>query len=267
LKKHALGKPRKPLLLVVLALIISSNSASGQEKLHIAVASNFKDTLQSLVTLFQAYPHASKANVIVSSGSTGVLYAQITKGAPYDIFLSADSERPDRLLASGLALKSNRRVYARGQIALWAPNHLQAAGIELLSNRNSDSATRYTLANPKLAPYGLAAKVVMQKAGLWREADSARIQASNIAGAFQYIASSSVKLGWVAMSQLQAWKQKAPLPEQSYWLPELSDYPAIEQVAVQLARAKHPELASLFLAFLSAPEAQTLIKSYGYLVP
>jgi molybdate transport system substrate-binding protein len=248
--------------LFVLMSVIQAVCAKDSERLHIAVASNFKHSLQVLVPAFKTKMHLESLNVIISSGSSGVLFAQIKTGAPYDVFLSADAQRPDLLIEDGLADKSTRKVYARGQIVLWAPAYQQGVEIGILKN----SLVKFTLANPKLAPYGQAAKQLMLKAGLWKEHDGSRIVAQNIAGAFQYLASGIVKRGWVAFSQLQHWRKTHEVSLGSYWLPPLKDYPPIEQVAVKLSASARNEMADLFLRFLSLPEAHDLIKNDGYLV-
>jgi molybdate transport system substrate-binding protein len=107
----------------------------------------------------------------------------------------------------------------------------------------------------------------MKTSNFWPEKNHSRIMAQNIATAFQYVASGSIKMGWVAFSQLQQWEKKSSISKHSYWLPPLNSYPVIHQVAVQLTRAENNTLAAAYLAFLSAPKAQTLIRSFGYLTP
>jgi len=271
-------------LFLTLALQLCSTVASAAD-LHVAIASNFKFTLNSVIELI--HKNASKDDseyagieIITSSGSSGVLYAQIMKGAPYDVFLSADALRADKLIAQGIALAASRKVYARGQLALWCKKlgckKLRCKKLRCKKLRNKNESLdiqlskkfqqRYTLANPKLAPYGLAAKRVMQEIGSWREPDSQRIMAQNIAGAFQYIASGTVKLGWVSLSQLKQWQIKHPLKKNHIWIPPLEDYPAINQVAVVLKNSRHLDKAKWFIDKLSAPDVQSLIKLQGYLV-
>ena len=246
-------------------LFMNTASVLADEQLHIAVASNFKQTQEILAALFEDLyltknPH-SKLKVINSSGSSGTLFAQIQSGAPFDVFLSADEQRPDTLITLGLAKKTNRNVYAQGQIALWQPAAKEAFDIHFMKNY----AEAYVLANPKLAPYGAASKALMEKAGIWHTKDRSRILAHNIATAFQYLASGSVKIGWVAVSQLKNWEQRKKVPKHSYWLAPVNDYPPIKQVAVQLKQSKNPALAEQYVEFLSTMKAQNLIKSFGYL--
>ena len=256
------------LLLFLISLSFASNTLSSEpEKLHIAVASNFKHVHQALATEFEAQyalnSERSAPKIVSSSGSSGTLFAQIKHGAPYDIFLSADQMRPDTLIELGLALKQSRTIYAQGQIVLWQPKAAKPFDINIFKTY----ADKYALANPKLAPYGAASQAIMKKSGFWQTKDHSRIVAQNIATAFQYIASGSIKMGWVAFSQLKQWEQRSAIPKHSYWLPPINSYPVIHQVAVQLTRAENKTLAAEYLAFLSAPKAQTLIRSFGYLSP
>lgn len=250
---------------MVLISFLSASLAFSKESapLHIAVASNFKQVHKALVSEFKRQSGSINPRIVTSSGSSGTLFAQIKHGAPYDVFLSADQMRPDKLINLGLAHKKSRTIYAQGQIALWKPTASQPFDISIIK-QDSD---RYVLANPKLAPYGAASQAIMINAGLWKTKDNARIVAQNIASAFQYVASGSVKIGWVALSQLKNWEKKTPVLKHHYWLPPLNKYPVIHQVAVQLAHAKNKILAAKYLTYLTAPKAQTLIRSFGYLSP
>ena len=255
-------------LVITISALLGAHCFANEpvKKLHIAVASNFKHVHNALVSEFKAL-YSSRSGtptkIISSSGSSGTLFAQIKHGAPYDLFLSADQRRPDTLIDLGLALKPSRTVYAQGRIALWLPKSTRPFDINIFNNH----ANKYVLANPKLAPYGAASAALMKSSGFWKTNDPSRIVAQNIAMAFQYIASGSIDIGWVAFSQLKNWEQRASVPKHSYWLPSINDYPVIHQVAVQLVRAKNKTLAAEYLAFLSASKTQTLIRSFGYLSP
>jgi len=243
---------------------------SPAESLHIAVASNFKHTHQALVNAFYQSLSESEApdiKIQTSSGSSGTLFAQIKNGAPFDVYLSADAARPDRLITLGLASQKSRRVYAQGQIVLWQPGATKAVSIHSLIDTLNNKSARYVLANPDLAPYGAAAKVLMERHGAWKPRDPSRITAHNIATAFQYLASGTVPIGWVAMSQLRSWQQQHPVNSQSYWLADVNDYPKIQQVAVTLNRSDNKALATKFMSFMAAPDALSLIRSHGYLLP
>lgn len=258
----------RTLSVIMMSVFLGPNCFASEPvtKLHIAVASNFKQVHQVLASAFEAlYSLRSDTpiKIVSSSASSGTLFAQIKHGAPYDLFLSADQIRPDTLIDLGLALKQSRTVYAQGQIALWQPKATLPFDIKIFKTHTD----KYVLANPKLAPYGAASQAIMKGAGFWQVKDPSRIVAHNIATAFQYVASGSIKIGWIAFSQLKNWEQRSPVSRHSYWLPPITDYPVIHQVAVQLVRAKNKTLADEYLAFLSAPKAQTLIRSFGYLSP
>lgn len=251
-------------LCVVLGSASSANEA--QTKLHVAVASNFKHAQQALAVQFEKVYSSrtgARIKIINSSGSSGTLFAQIKHGAPYDVFLSADTLRPDALINLNLALKQNRTIYAQGQIVLWQPKSTLPFNMDVFKTYQR----KYVLANPKLAPYGAASEAMMKRHGVWQAKNHSRIMAQNIASAFQYVASGSIDIGWIAYSQLKNWDQRSPVTKNSYWLPPVTHYPAIHQVAVQLTQAKNNTVATEYLAYLSAPAAQTLIRSFGYLSP
>ena len=143
----------------------------------VAVASNFRIPAESLVQVFEEQTGHS---VVVTSGSTGTLYAQIVNGAPFDVLLAADAERPGRLVKSGAALPDSRFTYAVGQLVLWsadpALNGHDCA--EMLQQRQF---RRLAIANPDTAPYGAAARQVLERLSLWGELDDRLVVGENIA--------------------------------------------------------------------------------------
>ena len=138
-------------------------SVAVADEVRVAVGSNFLTTLNEIVTNFQK---DTRHTVVISSGSSGKLYAQIKHGAPFDVFLSADAERPELLEAEGLAVKGSRFVYAVGRLTLWSPdsNVVNGDGQIALSKGHFD---HLAIANPKTAPYGRAAQQTLKKMGLW----------------------------------------------------------------------------------------------------
>ena len=197
--------------------------------------------------------------VIASYGSTGTLYAQIINGAPYELFLAADSDRPARLEKAGISVAGSRITYARGKLVLWSsdPN---------LIDSNSkifpvDTTQRFAIANPKVAPYGLAARQVLKNLGLWEHYQRQLVQGQSVAQTFQIIASGNVSAGFIAASQL------ALLPRDrkgSYWIPPRQLYSPLMQQAVLLKKGKKSAAATAFHAFLQKPKTQSVISNYGY---
>lgn len=222
----------------------------------VAVAANFTSTAQTLAELFES---RSGHRLVIATGSTGQLYAQIRQGAPFDVLLAADQLRPARLFAEKQAA-AEPFTYATGQLALWSPDpeRISGDGAAFLA---ADGDGRIALANPKLAPYGLAARESLEAMGLWNGYRDRIVMGQNIAQTFQITASGGVSAGFVALSQLR------DAPEElkgSHWMvpPEL--HAPIRQDAVLLLRGKDNEAAKSFLAFLTEPGACAAIRAAGY---
>ena len=235
--------------------------ANGHEtkEIRVAVASNFLPTLRELVSIYRA---ESDDQVKIIAASTGKLYAQIIHGAPFDIFLSADSRRPLLLTQSGHAVESSRFTYALGKIALWAPLNRQKVQEsddchEALMGGNF---SRLAIANPKTAPYGVAAQQTLERLGLWGELQRRLVRGENIAQTLHYVDSGNAQLGIVALSQVM------PLQERTACIWEIPEnlYQSIEQQAVLLKRGTKETTAERFLLFLRSKRATDLIRSRGY---
>ncbi|MFC3229360.1 molybdate ABC transporter substrate-binding protein [Marinibaculum pumilum] len=219
---------------------------------RVAVAANFTAAAQEIAAAFAA---AGGGRVRLSFGSTGQLYGQIVQGAPFDVFLAADAERPARALAEGLAVPGSGFTYAVGRLALWSrdpglvrgPETLAAAGVGPLA-----------IANPETAPYGVAAVAVLRALGRFDALAPQLVRGSNIAQAYQFVASGNAALGFVALSQI------AGQDAGSRWLVPADLHPAIRQDAVLLQRGRDNPTAAAFLAFLKGPEASSIIARYGY---
>ncbi|HMN68950.1 MAG TPA: molybdate ABC transporter substrate-binding protein, partial [Bdellovibrionales bacterium] len=197
--------------------------------------------------------------VLVSAGATGKLFAQIKNGAPFDVFLSADQETPRKLIAEGLAVENSSFTYAIGKLALWSRD----AGIvdpkgDVL---NSSKFRHLSIANPKLAPYGAAAKEVLEKKGLWEKLQPKLVMGENIAQAHQFVSSGNAELGFVALSQV---KMDVDKTIGSLWLVPASLYSPLRQDAVLLKRGKDQTAAKTLLEFLRSKEAAALIQKSGY---
>ena len=241
---------------IVLALAAAHVRADAAQ---VAVAANFAGSARKLADRFE---RASGHRLLLSAGSTGKFYAQIRNGAPFDIFLSADDETPQRLEQEHLAVAGSRFTYALGKLVLWSPNAgmVDATGDVL----RKASFKRLAIANPKLAPYGAAAREVMQKLGVWSVLQDRMVLGENIAQTLQFVSSGNVELGFVAMSQI---RQGANAPAGSHWLVPRELYQPIRQDAALLARAHANAAARQFLDFLRSPAARELIRSDGYDLP
>ena len=247
----------------VTALSVASPSRAenldGDEPLQIAVAANFSSCLEEILVLWEGAGHAP-ATVIV--GSTGRHFAQITHGAPFDVFLAADAERPRRLEAEKLAVPASRFCYAEGQLVLWAPGleiGPQDAAKEVLRDAPYD---HLAIANPRLAPYGRAAQQFLEAIGLWGGLGERLVTGQSVGQAWQFVASGAAEAGLLALSQTKKLEDG-----HAVLLVPAEFYAPIVQEAVLLERARDNEEAKRFLEFLGTEQAQAVIRAYGYGVP
>ncbi len=224
------------------------------EEALVAVAANFAAPMEALEAAFEK---ESGHALTVSIGATGKLYAQIANGAPFDILLAADAERPERLEAEGRAVAGSRFTYAVGRLALWSadPALIGEDGAALL---REGKFRRLAIANPDLAPYGAAAMEVLEGLGLAGTLRPRIVMGENIGQAFAMVASANAELGFVALSQI------AGDDRGSRWIPPSDSYAPIRQDAVLLARAAENEAALAFLAYLKSDEARAVVEKYGY---
>jgi len=249
----------------VLVLIFSAISTHlTASDISIAVASNFTGTLIALGAEFEKLPtNSGEHKLVITSGSSGKFYAQIKAGAPFDLLLSADAERPALLVKDGLADKSTLLTYAIGRLALWStkPNLVDAEGKILNAN---DAFAHIAIASPKAAPYGLAAQQVMTERGAWDNLQSKLVQGENIAQTFQFVDSGAADLGFVALSQLLETGKRA---EGSCWEVPIELHAPIEQQAVMIKTARDPKAVREFIAFLKSEKAREIITATGYILP
>ena len=238
---------------VAIALFCFSH-ISWAGSVNIAVAANFATAAKQVGEAFQ---QQSEYTVVISSGSTGKLFAQIEHGAPYDLFLAADSRRPRLLEQSGKAVRGSRFTYALGRLVLWSsrPGYVDESGSIL----KKGDFKRLAIANPRLAPYGLAARQVMTRLGVWENLRGRLVQGESIAQTFQFVASGNAALGFVALAQFRAIGGTG-----SVWQVPKELYQPIRQQVVLLQRAKNSTAANAFWRYLQGSEAQTLIRSMGY---
>ena len=241
------------------ALLLLLGGAALAEDLNVAVAANFYAPLQHLAPQFE---HATGDKLIISSGSSGQLYAQITQGAPFDVFLSADSDKPSLLERAGLTVPGSRFTYAVGTLVLWSS---KAGVVDAQGSVLKAGGYRYLgMADPSSAPYGAAAQQVLTALGLWDglNRDKKLVLGESITQTWQFAATGNVDLAFVALSQVIT-------PEGgvtgSSWLPPQALYAPIEQEAVILTQGSHRKAADAFADWLHHdPHALAGIKAAGY---
>ena len=220
----------------------------------IAVATNFAEALAEVERDFEG---AGRHRLRVAVGSTGKLYAQILHGAPFDILLAADQERPILLERAGLAAQGSRSTYAVGRLTLWSadPERIQGDVPALLA---AGSFRRLAMANPALAPYGAAAREVLQGFGLYAALREKIVTAENIGQTYAMVATGNAEIGFVAASAPRA------TGEGSRWDVPGNLHAPIRQDAVLLARAANNVAAREFLDFLHGKRARAIISGFGY---
>jgi len=239
------------LLAVVLVLPVAAPPASAQG-VRVAVAANFTAAAEEIGALFEKLTgHLAS----YSFGSTGQLYAQITQGAPFEVFLAADQVRPAQAVAAGLAVADSRFTYATGRLALFSTDELLVTDATTLRN---PGITKVAIANPVTAPYGTAAVAVLRALRLYTGLAPRLVRGNNITQTYQFVATGNAELGFVALSQLA--RQSAG----SRWLVPDWLHPVLAQDAVLLRRGADNRVAHAFMAFLKGPAAAAVKMRYGY---
>jgi molybdate transport system substrate-binding protein len=245
------------LALTVLGFLFVPVQALGGDAL-IGVAANFSAAARELAGQFE---NQTGHSVTLSFGSTGKLYAQITHGAPYHAFMAADAERPTRAIEAGFAVPDSRFTYALGRLALWSPEQGRfRSGEDYL---RQGQFQRLAIANPRTAPYGLAAKQTLTNLGVWEAVAPALVRGESVAQAFQFVATGNVEAGLVALAQLPA-RAESRSPRDSRWLVPESLFEPIAQQAVLLEKGAANPAARAWLSYLRQPEAVAIIRRHGY---
>ncbi|MBB5319744.1 molybdate ABC transporter substrate-binding protein [Marinobacter oulmenensis] len=250
--------PHKPVRQLVAALLLMTTVSVSAGEVSLGVAANFTDTTRELIQAFEASTgHTASA----SFGSTGKLYAQIRNGAPYHVFMAADVQRPERIEQEGVGVPGTRFTYAQGKLVLWSP---EPETFDSPQDYLADGDfQRLAIANPKTAPYGLAAQQVLQALELWQPLQPRLVRGDSIAQAFQFVATGNAKAGFVALSQVRAW----PEQEGRAWQVPQRLYQPIEQQAILLRQGEDNAAARAWLGFLQTETARDIIRRFGYDIP
>lgn len=231
-------------------------SDDAQQIVRVAVAANFAAAHEELVRRFEA---SGDVEVETSLGSTGQLYAQIVNGAPYDVFLAADVARPERLEREGLVEPGSRVTYAVGRLVLYVPDGQLTDSPETWLR--AESFQHLAIANPAIAPYGLAAQQVLEQVGLWDELETRIVKGESVGQAFQFVESGAAEAGFVALSQV------VDKEASTYRIVPRELHQPLRHDAVLLRTSARDRAAGEFLEFLRSEEAQQVLASYGYELP
>ena len=238
------------------AICLAMFQAAHADTVSVAVAANFTAPMQKIAAAFEA-DTGHKAEL--SFGATGKFHAQITNGAPFQILLAADDTTPARLEKEGKAVANSRFTYAIGTLVLWSaqPGTVDAQGAVL----KTGDFRHLAIANPKLAPYGLAAMLVMDKLGVTARLQPRFVQGENIAQTYQFVSTGNAQLGFVALSQVMA---DGRITGGSAWQVPAELHEPIRQDAALLTPGKDSAAAAALLQYLRGDKARAIIRSYGY---
>ncbi|WP_409281116.1 molybdate ABC transporter substrate-binding protein [Pseudomonas defluvii] len=240
--------------LALLTAVVTSSAWA--DDVQVAVAANFTAPIQAIAKEFEK---DTGHRLVTAFGATGQFYAQIKNGAPFEVFLAADDTTPAKLEAEGDTVKGSRFTYAIGTLALWSAKegYVDAKGNVLKQNQFQHLA----IANPKAAPYGLAATQVLQKLNLTDATRAKLVEGQNITQAYQFVATGNAELGFVALSQIY---QEGKITRGSAWVVPAALHEPIRQDAVILAKGKDNPAAQALVDYLKGPKAAAVIAAYGY---
>ena len=242
--------------LIALCSAIAFNSGAWADEVQVAVAANFTAPMQVIASDFEK---DTGHKLLAAYGATGQFYAQIKHGAPFEVFLAADATTPSKLETEGDSVAGSRFTYATGALVLWSAKdgYVDSEGAVLKQNTFKHLA----IANPKAAPYGLAATQVLDKLNLTSAVAGKIVEGQSIARAQHFIASGNAELGFVALSQVY---KDGKITSGSAWRVPANLHAPIKQDAVLLNKGKDNAAAKAFLEYLQGPKAAAVIKAYGY---
>jgi molybdate transport system substrate-binding protein len=244
-------KPVRSIAAVAGLLLLAFTEARAAQT-NVAVAANFTDAAKEIAAVFK---QKTGHEAVLSFGASGQFYTQITQGAPFQVFLSADDSRPKKLVEDGLAVPESRFTYAIGKLVLWSKTPGVVKGEETLK---AASFAKLSICNPAAAPYGLAAVETMKSLKLYDTLQPKLVEGATITQAYQFVETGNAEVGFVALSQLTG------SDAGSRWVVPQELYNPIRQDAVLLKSGN--EAASAFIAFLKGPEARAIIEKYGYVL-
>ena len=242
----------------VLAALITSFTVGTAcaDDVQVAVAANFTAPIQAIAKDFEK---DTGHKLIAAYGATGQFYTQIKNGAPFEVFLAADDSTPEKLEKEGETVPGSRFTYAVGTLALWSAKdgYVDPEGQVLKEGTYQHLA----IANPKAAPYGLAATQVLEKMGLTEKVKDKLVEGQNITQAYQFVSTGNAQLGFVALSQIY---KDGKVSSGSAWIIPEALHDPIKQDAVILKKGANNPAAKALTEYLKGPKATAIIKSFGY---
>ena len=244
-----------------LAILASARPApaADEPELHVAAAANLTLVLPELAAAFERESHI---HVVPSFGATAQLTQQAESGAPWDVFLAADTEHVDELVNKGFADASTRAVYARGKLVVWAPKRPDLRALDRLANPD----VRFiVVAKPELAPYGEAAVETLKRAGLWDKTSAKIVYAPSIAIAKQFADTGNGDAAFTALALVVNPADKAAAG--NYFLVPENLHKPIDQAMCVMKDSPRAKNALAFLAFMKSASARAVLERFGYAQP
>lgn len=241
------------LIVLLSPLVIGSTHAA---EVKVAVAANFAQPMKDIAAEFEK---DTRHKINLTQGATGKFYAQITNGAPFEVFFSADDETPGKLVKEGKAIAGTQFTYAIGRLVLWSPDEKlvdQGGGV-----LKTERFKFLSIANAKVAPYGRAAVQTMQKLGVLNAIEPRVIQGESITQTYQFVTSGNAQLGFVALSQV--W-DNGKVKSGSGWIVPEDMHEQLKQDIVLLNPGKDSKAAAELLDYLKSDKARKIIERYGY---
>ena len=242
-------------LLIGVAVAIGAARPAAAAEINVAVAANFTEAAKEIAAAFE---RKTGHKVVLSFGSSGQFYTQITQSAPFQVFLSADQERPEKAVAEGFGVPGSVFTYAVGKLVLWSRDPNLVKGDVTLGQ---GSFRKIAIANPVAAPYGAAAIETMKALHVYDLLAPKLVQGNNITQTFQFIDTGNAELGFVALSQI------VDRNDGSRWVVPGKLHAPIKQDAVLLKTGAGSDAAKAFLDFLKGPEAAAVEAKFGYGTP
>ena len=233
-----------------------AGSARGDEAL-VAVAANFAGAAEAIGKAFTA---ETGHRLQLTTGATGKLYAQISEGAPFAVLLSADAATPAKLERQGSAVPGTRFTYAMGRLSLWSADP-ERIGDDPKAALTAPDTLHVAIANPDLAPYGVAAREALTAMGLWETIRPKMVMGENIGQAFSMVDSGAAQVGFIATSAIEVPGEE---PKGSRFDVPQAMFTPLRQDAVLLKAGEGNPAAIAFLGYLRGGKAKAIIASFGY---
>lgn len=231
--------------------------AAAQDRITVAAASDLHGVLDRIVDAYKGGHPGKRIDVVY--GSSGSLTTQIEQGAPFDVFFSADSDFPERLVRNGKAAGAPVQ-YAEGRIVLWSAS-IDLKGVTVRQLTQPRFA-RIAIANPAHAPYGKRSEQALRSAGIWDAVQSKIVMGENIAQTAQFVRTGNAQVGFVAESFV-----RRPEVKGSYVVVPAGMYQPLRQSFVLTRHAADAALAKDFMAYVQGPQARAVFVQYGFQVP